>query len=158
MGKELVRREMTELEIRPARPEDLAGILTLERACFRPPWTERSLSEEMNDPDGLTLAALRGGRLAGFCMMHRAGDQAELYQIAVCPEERRAGVALELLRSAETAAGGRGMGEAFLEVRASNAPAVGLYEKAGWRRLGTRRNYYVDPVEDALLYGKELKE
>ena len=143
-------------EIRLSRPGDMADILALESLCFRPPWTERSLGGEMEDPDGLMLTAERNGRFAGFCVMHRAGDQAELYQIAVCPEERRTGTALALLRSAEEWARADGMGDAFLEVRASNAPAVGLYEKAGWRRLGRRKNYYVDPAEDALLYGKEL--
>ncbi len=149
---------MTELEIRASRPEDLADILALEQISFRPPWTERSLLEEIMDPDGMMFTAVRGGRFAGFCMMHRAGDQAELYQIAVCPEDRRTGTALRLLRAAEAEAKKRGMTEAFLEVRASNAPAIGLYENAGWRRVGRRGNYYVDSVEDAILCGKELSE
>ena len=156
MGKELVRGEMSVLEIRESLPGDIREILELERICFHPPWTESSLVLEMKDPDGRMLTAVSGGRLAGFCMMHRAGDQAELYQIAVRPECRRNGAALELLRAAEAWAGESGLSEGFLEVRASNAPAIGLYEKAGWRRLGTRKQYYTDPVEDALLYGKEL--
>ena len=158
MGKELVRGEMTELKIRAADAADMEDILALEELCFRPPWTAASLAAEREDPDGLLLAASRGGRFAGFCLMHRAGDQAELYQIAVRPEERRNGTALALLRRAEAWARENGMTEAFLEVRASNAPAAGLYGKAGWRRLGVRKNYYVEPAEDAVLCGKELKE
>ena len=158
MGKELVRREMTELKIRKALPGDIDGISALEDACFRPPWTERALTAEMKDPDGLMLIAEIGGRFSGFCMLHRAGDQAELYQIAVCHEARRRGVARELLRSAEEHVSRRGISEAFLEVRVSNAAAIGLYENAGWRAIGRRKDYYVEPVEDALLYGKELSE
>ena len=145
-------------EIRPSRREDLEDILALEEACFHPPWTERSLVAEMEDPDGCMLTAERCGRFAGFCMMHRAGDQAELYQIAVRPSERRDGTGYELLRTAETWAGESGLTEAFLEVRASNDAAIGLYEKAGWRRLGRRKYYYDDPAEDAILYGKELSK
>ena len=158
MGKELVRDEMTELTIREARMGDLDDVLALEQDCFHPPWRESSLISEIGDTDGLVLTAERGGRFVGFCMLHRAGDQAELYQIAVCPGARRNGTALELLREAERRILAAGMKEAFLEVRASNAPAMGLYEKAGWHRLGMRKNYYTDPVEDAVLYGKELSE
>ena len=158
MGKELVRREMNGCEIRESRTGDIREILELERICFHPPWTESSLILEMKDPDGRMLTAVSGGCLIGFCMMHRAGDQAELYQIAVRPDSRRNGAASELLRAAEAWARGEGLTEGFLEVRASNAPAIGLYEKAGWHRLGMRKDYYVDPAEDALLYGKELSE
>ena len=158
MGKELVRGEMIGLEIRESLPGDIREILELERICFHPPWSESSLILEMKDPDGRMLTAVSGGCLIGFSMMHRAGDQAELYQIAVCPGARRNGAAMELLRAAEAWARGEGLTEGFLEVRASNAPAIGLYEKAGWHRLGMRKDYYVDPAEDALLYGKELSE
>ena len=145
-------------EIRTSCPGDMEDILALEEDCFRPPWTERSLTGELADPEGLMLTAENGGRFAGFCMIHRAGDQAELYQIAVRPEERRSGVATELMLVAESWARNGGMTGMFLEVRASNAAAAGLYEKVGWRRIGLRKRYYVDPAEDALLYGKELNE
>ena len=42
-----------------------------------------------------------------------------------------------------------------LEVRASNVPAIALYEKLGFAQVGRRPNYYRNPKEDALILRKE---
>ena len=89
--------------------------------------------------------AERDGTVAGFSV-HRATDEGEweLLNIAVAPEFRRRGVARELLAALPA-------GRIFIEVRASNGAARRLYESAGFRSVGVRRNYYHSPVEDGIV-------
>ena len=143
-------------EIRPADREDLPFLLQLEQQAFCPPWTEAMLREELDSPDARVLI-YADTEPVGFAVYHRAGDQAELYQIAVLPEKRRRGIAAALLAAGDRAAGDMACTSLFLEVRASNEAAVCLYEAGGYHQIGKRKKYYVNPVEDALLYCKELK-
>ena len=76
-------------------------------------------------------------------------------QGAVAPPERRRGIARWLLRFAMGRAARRGACRALLEVRAGNREAVALYESLGFRRLCLRREYYREPVEDALVLARE---
>ena len=145
--------------LRAARPADLPELNKLERLCFSPPWSEAMLREEIESPDALVLLAAEGNEgenVIGFAVFHLAGDQAELYQIAVSPAFRRCGTARKLLQAGGTWAVEKACGEVFLEVRASNTPAAALYESAGFEPIGRRRSYYTEPVEDALLYRKTI--
>jgi ribosomal-protein-alanine N-acetyltransferase len=78
-------------------------------------------------------------------------DQAELGNVAVADEWRGRGIGARLLREVLDRAGRRGMREIFLEVRPSNHVAQRLYERHGFREVGRRRNYYLEPPEDALV-------
>ena len=85
---------------------------------------------------------------------NRAGDRqiraGSFLTIAVRPSARRSGWARRLLAVCVEQWRRDGVVEAFLEVRASNAPAIGLYRSAGWIEVGRRRQYYPDG-EDALV-------
>ena len=91
-------------------------------------------------------------RVRGYVFCREVAGEAELLNIAVDPAIRRSGLGGELLRLAIAWAEARGAGEMFLEVRASNAGAIALYERHGFRAVGRRRDYYEHPVEDAVLY------
>ena len=77
-------------------------------------------------------------------------DEGNLDNIAVAPDYRRRGVADALL-GAVTGFGRAHLAALLLEVRASNAPAIALYEKHGFAAVGRRKNYYEAPKEDAIL-------
>ena len=70
---------------------------------------------------------------------------------------RRQGAAELLLRTLVLALKERGIVSLTLEVRASNAPAIALYQKNGFRQVGCRKNYYFHPTEDAWILRKEWK-
>jgi ribosomal-protein-alanine N-acetyltransferase len=76
-----------------------------------------------------------------------APGESEILNLAVDPGERRSGVARALLNEALAGAPGAW----FLEVRASNAAAIRLYEQAGFERAGRRDGYYREPAEEALV-------
>ena len=75
--------------------------------------------------------------------------------MAVAPAFRRRGVADALLAGLIGVGRGR-LAFLTLEARASNRPALRLYEKHGFRAVGRRKDYYDDPKEDAILMTLEL--
>lgn len=135
----------------PMTAELIPQIAALERACFSHPWTEKALAEDL-DNELLTLLAAVGedGTLLGYGEVRTVLDEGTLERIAVAPQFRRHGAAEALLRRFLDD-GREKLAFLTLEVRAGNAPAIGLYEKLGFEVVGRRRNYYREEGEDALL-------
>ncbi len=137
------------MRIEPARPEHLAEIAAIEAACFpADPWPEDMISRLL---DRYTVALDEHGAVTGFLVLSTVLDEGSVDNVAVSPACRRRGIADALVENA--VARGRDTGLAFLtlEVRASNAPAVRLYEKHGFAPVGRRKNYYEKPREDAII-------
>ena len=80
-----------------------------------------------------------------------AAGEAELLRVAVDPAHRGQGLGRRLLEACQRELAAAGMGNLFLEVRATNAAAIQLYRRCGWQRCGLRPGYYPDG-EDALLF------
>ena len=148
------------IEIRRMRPEDAEAAARLETVCFSHPWGAKAfaqcaeLCEITNISNVCYLMAWEGEKLVGNCGVRNIAGDGEITNVAVDPACRRQRVGTELMNKLlET---GRSMGiEAFtLEVRASNQAAIRLYESFGFLLEGTRRNFYEDPREDALIYWK----
>ena len=140
-----------EYQIIPMTPAQLPQAAALERACFSHPWTEKALAEDL-DNELLTLLAAVGedGTLQGYGEVRTVLDEGTLERIAVAPRFLRRGAAEALLRRFLDD-GREKLAFLTLEVRAGNAPAIGLYEKLGFEVVGRRRNYYREEGEDALL-------
>ena len=152
------------LLLRRAVPSDVPGLEALERACFTHPWTEAQLHEELAGGSRGAMLVLEGpgargrDRLRGYCAFRLVLDEMHVMNVAIAPPERRRGLARWLLRFAMRAAARKGASRALLEVRAGNREAVALYESLGFRRLGLRREYYREPLEDALVLVRERLE
>ncbi|MBR3212213.1 MAG: ribosomal protein S18-alanine N-acetyltransferase [Oscillospiraceae bacterium] len=142
-------------EIRAAGSADIPEISEIERSCFSPAWSDKSLLDELASQDTF-FAVASDGRILGFCVARIAGDEAELYQIAVSENARRRGTAALLMEAVFRWAAASGAEKLFLEVRACNGPAVGLYEKTGFSVINIRKDYYSAPVEDALIMEKTI--
>lgn len=139
--------------LRPATATDVPAIAAIERAVFSDPWSPASIRESVGMPWMFTWVAEGGaGEVVGYVFCREVAGESELLNIAVAPELRRGGVGRTLLGAALTWAEGRGARETFLEVRASNAAAIALYEREGFRAVGRRPGYYQHPAEDAILY------
>lgn len=135
---------------------DLGAILALERASFPQPWTPENFLGELRRPITVPIGLAAGGGLAGQCFFWLLPPEIHLLNVAVAPAFRRRGYGRRLMR-AMLAIGRRAGGHTvFLEARADNAPALGLYEGLGFRRVGLRRGYYgggVDGVSMTLELG-----
>jgi ribosomal-protein-alanine N-acetyltransferase len=105
---------------------------------------------ELSKPSGICLAAVEEDRLVAYLVCSRYHDTWHLMNVAVDPDELRRGIATALLETLFATADD-GQGRFTLEVRPSNQPAIELYERAGFRPEGTRRRYYQDNGEDALV-------
>ena len=90
--------------------------------------------------------------IAGFLVARHLAPEWELENIVVSPSSQRRGIGKALLRTLLLRARDADNGAVFLEVRESNAAARGLYESAGFRQAGKRKCYYLNPLEDAVLY------
>lgn len=135
-------------------PETLAA---LHRRCFRspPPWSAADFAGFIADP--LAFLLVEGD--AGFLLGRAVAGEAELLTLAVAPEARRLGLGRKLVARFLYQAQLRRADQAFLEVRADNAPAIALYESAGFEATGRRRSYYQDPDgsrTDAVVLTRRL--
>jgi ribosomal-protein-alanine N-acetyltransferase len=131
-----------------AEAGQLAGI---ERECFAHPLEETQIRSLLGDEKNIFLAAREGGLLTGSVWVQTVLDEGYIGNVAVRPAFRRRGIADALLRALATIGRERGLAFLTLEVRAGNAPAIALYEKNGYVRVGRRPGYYDHPKEDAIL-------
>ena len=131
------------------------AIAQLESICFSCPWSENSVASELTNGLSLWLVAEEDGHVAGYIGSQTVCEESDMMNIAVHPDFRRRGIGEALVKALETELRARGSRCLTLEVRASNAPAIALYEKLGFSQVGLRKNYYRDPKEDALILRKE---
>lgn len=115
------------------------------------PWGANAFSAQLGLPGTLGFIDPAGGLLLARIL----GPEAEMLTLAVVSEARRHGLGTALVSAAMTAAASAGAERIVLEVAATNAPALALYEKAGFSRVGLRRAYYADR-SDALLLAAQL--
>jgi ribosomal-protein-alanine N-acetyltransferase len=135
--------------IRSLRYSDLPQVIAIERRAFSTPWSLAMFVLELSKPAGICLAAIEDERLAGYLICSRYDQAWHLMNVAVDPVRRRRGLATALLAQMIERAGADA--PLTLEVRTSNAGAIALYERFGFRAAGTRRRYYHDTGEDALI-------
>lgn len=162
------------VEIRRARPEDVAELIALRQGIEQAPhWSERiwleslagSKADVASESEGqaspgvrrLVLMALQDNLAVGFLVLSVVGEIAEVESVGVATASRRMGVARALLlRGIAWAMENRA--EAIeLEVRASNLAAIALYVALGYKEQGRRRGYYSEPPEDAVLMRLQLQ-
>jgi ribosomal-protein-alanine N-acetyltransferase len=138
------------LEIRRLTYADLPQVIAIERRAFPTPWSLAMFVLELSKPGGICLAARRDGTLVGYLICSRYDTVWHVMNIAVDPDRRRTGIATALLLELLQRVGDKNA-RYTLEVRTSNAGAIRLYERFGFRTAGTRRRYYQDNGEDALI-------
>ena len=130
-------------------------VAALEKLCFADPWSENSVASELNNDLALWLVAMNDDTVVGYIGSQTVAGETDVMNIAVHPDWRRRGIAQSLIECLVVELKNRGSEARMLEVRASNAPAIALYEKLGFRQVGRRPNYYRNPKEDALILRKE---
>lgn len=137
---------------------DLDGVLEVEDESFSNPWTRDMYAWELQNRSVCHIYVVRTPdcRVAGFCAFWLVFDEIHINNVALRPAHRNRGLGTALLRHVMREARRLGAVRATLEVRASNAGARRLYERLGFTVAGTRRNYYTNPVEDALILWAEL--
>ncbi|HUO14153.1 MAG TPA: ribosomal protein S18-alanine N-acetyltransferase [Verrucomicrobiae bacterium] len=149
------------VEIRPAVHADISAIVSVERKCSGAShWSEEQYEKTLLSTENrLLLVAVCDEpvpEILGFLMAHNIAPDWELENIAVGPDSRNQGIGNQLLRGLLDNAKETNSQAVFLEVRESNIAARQLYEKAGFHETGRRKSYYINPIEDAVLYAVRL--
>lgn len=137
------------LVIRTLTYPDLPRVMAIERRAFPTAWSLSMFVLELSKPSSICLAATHGNDLVGYLICARYAEAYHLMNVAVDPNRRRQGIARALIDALLERTGADA--NITLEVRVSNAGAIALYESYGFRSVGTRRRYYADTGEDAII-------
>jgi ribosomal-protein-alanine N-acetyltransferase len=147
---------------------DLDELTLLESRCFTSPWSKEQLAGRLELPNFAVFGLRAPPRkragaegeagLAAYISFYHSPDELEILNLAVAPEWRGRGCATRLLRLVLRMAAKRGIGRAVLEVRTGNSAALALYTGQGFTRIGSRRCYYRDSGEDALVLECSLRK
>lgn len=142
--------------IRQMQIGDVSAIAELEKICFSDPWSENSITSELNNRLSYWLIAEDDGVVVGYIGSQTVLDAADIMNLAVSPNHRQQGIGQALIQKLVSHLQQSGVIALLLEVRITNTPAIALYEKMGFVQVGRRPKYYHNPREDALILRKEL--
>ena len=143
------------IQIIPLELRLIKDIARLEALCFSEPWSEEGILEAYRLGTKFFIAE-NSKQLLGYIGIKAVIDEGYITNVAVYPQYRGIGVATALINKVFDFAKEKGLSFVSLEVRASNAAAVSLYEKTGFKEEGRRKDYYRLPREDALIMTKSF--
>ena len=139
------------LTVRSMDEADIPAAVRLEGLCFSEPWSESAFRSAFAGGITLFFAAEAAGKAVGYAGMQCILDEGFVTNIAVDPAFRRMGAGRALLTRLLETGREKGLATLSLEVRTSNLPALRLYEAAGFKQAGRRKNFYSRPTEDGLI-------
>jgi len=139
------------LRIAPLEERHIPRVVEIEKASQSCPWSEQSFRNELSQDHGIFIIGELGTEIIGFAGEWILIDEAHIITVAIAESHRRQGHAEKLITELLLRAASQGATCATLEVRASNQPAIELYEKMGFAATGKRKNYYPDNKEDAVI-------
>lgn len=148
-------------QLRPMAAEDLSGVLSINQQCQPRPWSIADFESSIRSGHQSQVLELKNEAappaIVAFVITSTAADEAELLNIAVAIEFQRQGLARKLL-SRVSRSFDSSIHTFFLEVRASNSPAMALYDSLDFNKVGIRSNYYPadNGREDAVIMAKHL--
>lgn len=142
---------MKEFMITPMKEEHLDALAEVDKLCFTRPWTRDGLQAELSSETACFATAEQDGTAVGCAGMQCVCGECYIDKVAVHPDCRRRGVAQALVQYLIDYAMCNQAEFITLEVRQSNAPAIALYSKLGFKPVGIRKNFYTDLHEDAVL-------
>lgn len=143
--------------IRRATKEDIEGLYALEQDTFSVPWSREAITQEFSNDVATYLVAEEAGKIIGYVGVWCVLDEGQITNVAVHKSYRRCGIGRALITNLIELGKVRQLLSLLLEVRRSNIPAQELYRNCGFQEIGTRKNYYTKPTEDAVLMALDLQ-
>ncbi|MCD9188058.1 MAG: ribosomal protein S18-alanine N-acetyltransferase [Pyrinomonadaceae bacterium] len=121
-------------------------------------WNKTDYQKAYVDSDYVTVTAKDSDCIIGFIIFRVVQDEVELLNICVENIHRRKGTASILINYCIDFSLRQKKKKIWLEVRESNFGAIKFYQKSGFYNYGTRKKYYSNPVENALIMVKTLSD
>lgn len=137
--------------VRKMNQEDVESVYQLSCESFSEPWSLESIAKETENPVAIYKVAEEAGKIIGFGGMWQVMDEGEIINIAVQKTYQKQGIGQMILEQLIEEAKSRKIVMIHLEVRKSNETAQHLYQKLGFSSIATRKAYYHEPTEDAII-------
>lgn len=152
-----MENKIFEIKIAPMQKSDIENVLKIEEQAYgEHHWSKDSFFGELsNDLAHYYCAFDNHNNLLGYAGFWMVIDEAHITTIAITPEMKRKKIGEALLNQILTDCYKNLIKYITLEVRVSNISAINLYEKYGFKSLGTRKGYYQNNNEDALIMWTE---
>lgn len=147
--------------VRRMREGDLPAVRAIEALSFSNPWSDNTFRGEIQNTSissPMVVVRRPAEEVVAYIVYWQIRDDVQINNVAVHPDHRGLGLGEAMMRYAIAKVRASGAGFVTLEVRQSNTAAVTLYKKLGFEILGTRRNYYTKPDEDAHVMGLVLDQ
>lgn len=147
-------QEIAEVQIRRMKTEDLEQVCQIENQIFSMPWTREGFLTSLKNENNIYLVVEQMGKITGYCGMWGVAGEGQITNVAVKSGFQGRGIGSHLLARLLELGNEQLLSSFTLEVRVSNHRAIHLYERAGFRQAGIRRNFYDNPREDAVIMWK----
>ncbi len=152
----MVGKELSRIVIDDMKLDDLPEVLAIETKSFKTPWSDALFRNEIFKSIAVSRVAKIDGRVVGYLCSNLIIDEGHILNLAVHPDYRRLAIASQMIEEMLDFMRENACRTVFLEVRFSNEEALRMYEKFGFSVIGTRKDYYVSPVEDAVVMALRL--
>ena len=136
------------MQICKMKKSDATELEALDRECFSVPWSEASFVEEAENDLATYYVCKDEDKIVAYGGYWKVYDEGQITNIAVLPQYRKRKIASRLLE--RIIADCNEYNRIILEVRESNIPAICLYEKYGFKKVGIRKNFYHSPTENGI--------
>ena len=148
--------KMNEILIRRMEEKDVPSVVAIERTSFSLPWSETSFMNEIRKQHAISRVAILDDAVVGYLCAESVMDEGHILNLGVHPQYKKRGIATALVENILEELKLKACRFLYLEVRASNFAAKRLYKSFGFTVVGTRKNYYVAPNEDAVIMMLEV--
>ena len=138
------------------KESDANELSMLDAECFSIPWSEQSFLNDAKNPIAEYVIARIGEKIVGYAGFWKVLDEAQITNVAVLKKFRRQKIAHKILSELIKLAKQKSIKTLTLEVRESNLAAIKLYSGLNFKKVGTRKNYYKNPTENAVLMDLEI--
>ncbi len=147
---------MSENIIAPVGLEAVAGLLEIERQCFKNPWNISHFTSVIKSPHMDIYGYFEADLMAGYIVLYRLSKVLVIANLAVSHEYRAKGIGTALLVYGLEFGRTNHCNYSILDVRQSNEKAVSLYRKEGYVIIGRNKGYYQNPYEDSFIMGRAI--
>ena len=147
---------MLKANILELKNEDVLVVAEIEKECFSKPWSEKAIKTAINDDLSHFIVAKIGNEVVGYGGMYSVMGEGYIYNIAVKRKYRKFGIGTNIVNELVNYSKIKSLNFLSLEVRKSNTPAINLYSNCGFEYVGNRKNFYTNPLEDAIIMTKFL--
>ena len=147
---------MLKANILELKNEDVLMVAEIEKECFSTPWSEKAIKAVINDDLSHFIVAKIGNEVVGYGGMYSVMGEGYIYNIAVKRKYRKFGIGTNIVNELVNYSKIKSLNFLSLEVRKSNTPAINLYSNCGFEKVGNRKNFYTNPLEDAIIMTKFL--